>query len=284
MGQLSFADRYGKYVQELPDLDAYMERIGLKGEEIPLTREGLDKVQFAHLCNIPFENIDLWDYNKPVEYSIPELWDKVIVRKRGGFCFELNALHMALLQALGFEAYAVGARSVPYDDKGIEPPYMHRMTVVTIDGVRYVTDVGFGFTSSARGSICLEDYGDQDIRGTKHTVEDYPGNYKLVIRHNADGPAHVFKFSLNPIPILAFIGPNYFMSATGFRRGRMVNLHHPDGGFSIDGAIFRETLNGVVTEYPAGTAEEAYKILTEVYGMILTEPLNEMGELPPPPA
>ena len=279
---MSFMDRYGKYFETV-DVDAYFERIGLKGETIPLTREGLDRLQFAHLCAIPFENIDLWDYNIPVDFSIPQLWDKVIVRRRGGYCFELNALYMALLQTLGFDAYPVGARTVPYNDPDIFPAFMHRMTVVTIDGIRYVTDVGFGFTSSARGSICLDDYGDQDIHGTKHTVEDRPDNNKLVIRHGPDGPAHVFKFSLVPIPILDFTGPNYFMSATGFRGKRMVNLHTPEGGLSVDGAVFRETINGVVAETPVATADAIYKVLTERYGMILNEPLSDLAEKPPVP-
>ena len=279
MGFMNFADRYGKYFDELPDVDAYLERIHLKGAKIPPTREGLDRLQFAHLCAIPFENIDLWDYNKPIDYGIQELWDKVVLRKRGGYCFELNALYMALLQALGFEAYAVGARSVPYDDRGIEPPFMHRMSVVTIDGKRYVTDVGFGSTSSARASICLDDYADQDIRGVKHTVEDMPGNRKLVVRHDLNGPAHVFKFSMYPIPILDFIGPNYFMSATGFRLKRIVNLHTPEGGLSIDGALFRETVNGVVTETPASTPDEAFRILTGRYGMIINEPLSDKAAI-----
>ena len=280
---MNFADRYGKYFEAIPDLDAYLARIGLSGATIPLTREGLDKLQFAHLCSIPFENIDLWDYNTPVDYGTHELWDKVIVRRRGGYCFELNALYMALLQTLGFEAYAVGARSVPYDSADILPPYMHRMTVVTIDGKRYVTDVGFGFTSSARGSICLDDYEPQDIHGTKHTVEDRPNDNKLVIRHGPDGPAHVFKFSLIPIPILDFIGPNYYMSATGFRGKRMANLHTPEGGLSVDGAIFRETINGEVTETPVDSADAAYKVLTERYGMVLNAPLSDLAEKPPAP-
>ncbi|MCL1848402.1 MAG: arylamine N-acetyltransferase [Clostridiales bacterium] len=281
MGMMSYADRYGKYFEALPDVDAYMERIGLEGKSIPLTKEGLDTMQFAHLRAVPFENIDLWDYNKPVDYGVPELWDKVILRRRGGYCFELNALYMALLQALGFDCYAVGARSVPYNDRGIEPPYMHRMTVVTMGGKRYVTDVGFGFTNSARASICLDEYGEQDIRGTKHTVEDMQGNTKLVIRHGAEGPAHVFKFSMHPIPILDFIGPNYYMSAIGFRNKRMVNLHTLEGAVTIDGAVLRETAGGIVTETPAATALETLKILNERFGMVIREPLRDEAELPP---
>jgi N-hydroxyarylamine O-acetyltransferase len=283
MGGPGYLERYGKYFEDFPDVELYLERIGLKGVKIPISREGLDMIQFAHLCTIPFENLDLWDYNKPVEYGIPDLWDKVIVRKRGGYCFELNAFHMRLLEVLGFDVYAVAARMVPVDNTDFTPPSMHRMTVVTIDGVKYVTDVGFGSTSSARATICLDDYEKQDIHGSIHTVEDRPQNTKLVIRHNEEGPIHVFKFMLNPIPILDFFGPNYYMSATGFRMKRIANLQTPEGGISVDGAIFRETINGERIETPIPTAQDAHKILTERFGMILDEPLSDKAENPPPP-
>ena len=281
MGKPSFMDRYGKYFDDVPDVDLYLERIGLKGVEIPLTREGLDMLQLAHLYTVPFENLDLWDYDKMVDFSIPELWDKVIVRRRGGYCFELNAFYMALLKTLGFDAYPVAARMVPLDNPDNFPPSMHRMTVVTINGKRYVTDVGFGSTSAARGSVCLDDYGEQDILGQKHTIEDRPNDNKLVIRHGDEGPVHIFKFMLSPFPLLDFIGPNYYMSSTGFRMKRIANLHTPEGGISVDGAIFRETIDGERIETPLPTAADAYKVLTERFGMILDEPLSEIAERPP---
>lgn len=285
MGFMDFDSRYGKYFEPIPDVAMYLERIGLAGEEIPLSKAGLDKLQTAHLFSIPFENIDLWDYNKTVDYGIMDLWDKIILRKRGGYCFELNALYMALLQALGFDAYAVGARTVTNERRDVDPPYMHRMTVVTIGDKRYVTDVGFGFTNAARISICLDEYGEQDICGYMHTVEDMPDDVKLVIGHSEHRPPMIFKFTARPLPILDFIGPNYFMSAVGFRFKRIANLHTPDGGLSVDGAVFRETRNGEISETPAATAQQTYKILTERYGMILNEPLLEQAELkdPPPP-
>ena len=64
MGMADFwARMYGKYFEPLPDKDAFLARIGLEGEDIPLTREGLDKVLWAFLCTVPFENLDLFDFS-----------------------------------------------------------------------------------------------------------------------------------------------------------------------------------------------------------------------------
>ena len=278
-----FMQRYGKYFEEVPDLDACLARIGLTGEQIPLTRAGLDKVQWAFLTSVPFENIDLFDYDLNVDFGIPDLFDKIITRRRGGYCFELNAFFMALLQTLGFEAHAVGGRIMPATDVDYTPAISHRMTIVTIDGKRYVTDVGFGMTNAPGGCICVDDYELQQVRGEPFSVEDRPYNNKMIIRHKEDGPANLFMFIPDPFPILDFIAINSNMSRTGFRVKRTANLRTETGAISVDGNIFRETINGERIETPIADADDALKVLTEKYGMVLTEPLAVDGDRTPPP-
>ena len=280
MGSDMFRKRYAKYFEKLPDLDAYMSRIGLNGEKIPLTKAGLDKVLFAHLCNVPFENIDLFDYKKNVDFGIVELFDKVVTRRRGGYCFELNAIFMALLAELGFTVHPVGARIMMGGDESFLPAIAHRMTIVTIDGKRYVADVGFGMTNAPAASICIDDYDKQDISGETYTVEDRPYNNKMVIKHTADGPFNMFMFVPDPIPVIDFVHINFGMSATGFRMKRMSNLRRPGGAISVDGDIFRVIKNGEHTETPIPSAEDATKILTEKFGMILDQPLGDIAVNP----
>ncbi|MCL2631574.1 MAG: arylamine N-acetyltransferase [Coriobacteriia bacterium] len=275
--------RYGKYYAPLPDLDAYLKRIGLEGEEIPLTREGLDKVIWAHLSSVPFENIDLFDYDLVVDFGIEELFDKVVTRHRGGYCFELNAIFMALLTALGFEVYPIGVRIVSGGEAFI-PAIAHRSSIIVIDDKRYFADVGFGMTSAAGGSICVDDTEEQQVRDTVFHVEDRPNNHKIIMRHKEEGPATEFLFIPDPFPAVDFVAYNYMMARTGFRNKRIANLRTEDGALSVDGNIFRKTINGERIETPIENAEEAMKILTEVYGMVLTEPLQELAETPPPQA
>ncbi|MCD8249854.1 MAG: arylamine N-acetyltransferase [Lachnospiraceae bacterium] len=90
-------------------LEAYFGRLGLpdtalRGEEY------LSKLVRAHLEQIPFEDIDVYDFHKIPDLSEDALFEKLIVRKRGGYCFELNGLFLRLLQALGYEAYPVAVR------------------------------------------------------------------------------------------------------------------------------------------------------------------------------
>ena len=284
MGMAEFFQKmYGKYYADLPDKNAYLKRIGVGDEIVPLTREGLDRLQFAHLCAVPFENLDLFDYDGKVDFGIGELYDKVVIRRRGGYCFELNSIFMALLKAVGFEVHPAGVRIVMGRGNDFIPAIAHRASIVTIDGKRYYSDVGFGMTSAPGVSICIDDYGKQDILGDTYTVEDRPYNNKIIIRHTDEGASGMFLFVPDPFNILDFISYNTTIQMTGFRAKRMVNLRRPGGSISVDGDIFRRTENGERTETPLATAEDAFNVLNGEFGMLLTQPLGDAAVKSPSP-
>jgi len=279
VGMADFWTRmYGKYFAPLPDKEAYLARIGLAGEKIPLTKAGLDRVLWAHLCNVPFENLDLFDYDRKVDFGIEEMFEKVVEKKRGGYCFELNSVFMALLSAIGFEVYPVGVRIFMGGDEQNTPAIAHRASIIVIDGKRYYADVGFGLTSAPGHAICVDDYDNQDIRGTMFSVEDRPFNHKMIMMHKDGEKSALFMFIPDPAQIVDFVSFNTTIQATGFRQKRMVNLRTNEGSRSVDGGIFRQQINGVVTETPIPSAAAALKILNGEFGMQLTEPLSDIAE------
>lgn len=125
----------------LPDADAYLERISLPGLPRKADLETLDRVLYAHVQTIPFENLDAWAEGKAPSLSIRRMYKKIIQYRRGGWCHELNALLLSLLTALGFEAYSVCGRVTMVD---FVVPVGHRAVVVVLDGKKYYCDVGFG--------------------------------------------------------------------------------------------------------------------------------------------
>ena len=108
--------------EPLPDLEAYLARIGYTGSR-ELSRENLNELVYCHQCSVPFENLSCCDYGEPVVMDIPSLYDKVVTRHRGGYCFELNGIFAALLRAFGFDAYSVMCRLARSDEIR---PVMHR--------------------------------------------------------------------------------------------------------------------------------------------------------------
>lgn len=134
----------GPEVYPLPmepaDVDAYLRRIGVARPSQP-NLAALSRLQMGHLWSVPFENLDI-ARGIPLSLDPGDLFEKVVVRRRGGFCYELNSLFAQLLEALGFKVTLVSARV--YNDDGILGlPFDHLALVVDVREPVLV-DVGFG--------------------------------------------------------------------------------------------------------------------------------------------
>ncbi|MEL7421937.1 MAG: arylamine N-acetyltransferase [Bacteroidota bacterium] len=101
----------------------------------------LQTLQKQHLHHIPFENLDI-HCGIPIQLEVDHLFDKIVARKRGGFCYELNGLFYALLQELGYDCWRVMARVYEAPRK-YSPPYDHMALVVRLGRYMYLADVGF---------------------------------------------------------------------------------------------------------------------------------------------
>ncbi|KTG27698.1 arylamine N-acetyltransferase family protein [Haloferax profundi] len=150
--------------------DAYLVRLGLDPDAfVEPTLSALEQVQRTHVQTVPFETLavtgdpfDESDDGDGVRLERPHLFEKIVERERGGFCFELNGLFNWLLCELGFDADRIAARVVGDDGAG-RPPANHHANVVELDQ-RYVVDVGMGVPTMRRplpldGSIRTDDVG-----------------------------------------------------------------------------------------------------------------------------
>lgn len=125
-------------------VEQYLEHINFQGPLEPSIKL-LGHLQTCHLHKIPYENLDV-AMKHDISFNIPDLFQKIIVRKRGGNCFELNILFSWLLRELGFSVtnrYAQFWRNVDADTPQEDVP-MHQLLVVTFSGLSYITDVGVG--------------------------------------------------------------------------------------------------------------------------------------------
>jgi N-hydroxyarylamine O-acetyltransferase len=130
-------------VTEQLDLEAYLARIGHPGSpgELDPTGETLFALHRAHVLSIPFENLDIL-LGRPIRLDIESLQAKLVRGRRGGYCFEQNALFAAVLEHLGFEVTRLAARVRMGDDRST--PRTHMILAVDIGGARWLADVGFG--------------------------------------------------------------------------------------------------------------------------------------------
>ena len=167
-------------------VERYLARIGL--DEVPsVDLFGLTLLQRAHLATVPFENLDVV---AGIEVRTDTAWslDKVIDRRRGGWCFELNGAFAALLRALGFPVLQLGA-AVLFD--GPNKIVDHLTLEVSLDKT-YLVDVGFG--ESFIAPLDLNVRGPQvDPAGTFEFIDSSQGI--TLTRHDAEGiPVPQYRF------------------------------------------------------------------------------------------
>lgn len=120
--------------------ELYLKRIRYRGSVEP-NEQTLRDVHRAHLYTVPFENLDI-HLRRPIVLDEEALFEKIVVNRRGGFCYELNGLFAALLIALGFRVSKLCAQ-VARPEGGYGPPFDH-MTLLVHLQEPWIADVGFG--------------------------------------------------------------------------------------------------------------------------------------------
>lgn len=124
---------------EFMEVGPYLERICYTGSLEPCF-ETLKELHKAHMFAVPFENLDV-SSGRPIVLSYPSLYDKIVLRHRGGFCYELNGLFGWLLEQLGFDVEMVSARVIHNAQPG--PEFDHMVLLLKTED-RLIADVGFG--------------------------------------------------------------------------------------------------------------------------------------------
>jgi N-hydroxyarylamine O-acetyltransferase len=164
-------------------VDAYLARIEYQGAR-STTAETLAALHRAHLVSVPFENLDI-ARGKRIELSESALFEKIVARRRGGFCYELNGLFALLLEALGFQVTRLSAGV--YGPAGSGPEFDHLALRVDLEE-RFLVDVGFGdsflsplrFDSSEdQGGFRLREAEDRRVLEAKDAEGAYQPSYSI---------------------------------------------------------------------------------------------------------
>lgn len=124
------------------DLDRYFARIGYAGPRAA-TLDVLRELQRLHTQTIPFENLDPLA-GRRVSLTLPDLVDKLIVQRRGGYCYEQNLLFAQALMQLGFSVTPLSARVLWRRDAATVPARTHMTLRIDVGEHAWLADVGFG--------------------------------------------------------------------------------------------------------------------------------------------
>jgi len=243
------------------DVDAYLERISYDGSREP--SEGtLADLHRAHMLAVPFENLDI---HLGVENVLdPEhVFDKIVTRRRGGWCYELNGLFALLLEALGFAVTRYSAAVVLSDPPS--PDFAHLTLRVDLDRP-WLADVGFG--ASFTRPLRLDDEGDQQRDGNTYRVTS-GADWRMTLHENGHAQ---YAFALESRRMEEFAemcALQQTSPGSHFVQAPMCSLATEDGRESLAGMRLITTTPAGRTERELANAEERTAVLRDVFGVDL---------------
>jgi N-hydroxyarylamine O-acetyltransferase len=122
------------------DIQRYLSRIKFEGS-LSTDLITLKKLHRQHLLHVPFEDLDI-HFDRRFDLEPINVYHKIVIAGRGGFCYEVNSLFNDLLKTAGFKTRIISGHVI--NDKGVPGPEYDHMAIVVELGKNYIVDVGFG--------------------------------------------------------------------------------------------------------------------------------------------
>jgi N-hydroxyarylamine O-acetyltransferase len=254
------------------EISRYLARIQY-AQPIKRDAQTLQGLQFAHMLHIPFENLDI-GLKRPIRLTEEALWNKIVIQKRGGFCYELNGLFAQLLKEIGFDVIYLNARVFNREGKlGIDFAHLALLVQIPDQPERWLVDVGFG--DSFHEPLKFDEPGEQ-IQGLRaYRLEQTTDGY-ITWQRNYDGRwERRYLFDLTPrnFPTDYDSACLYHQTSplSSFTRGGIISRATPNGRVSLEDGRLILTKNGKRSERPLKSKKEYRALLKKYFDVILEE-------------
>ncbi|MGF6758616.1 arylamine N-acetyltransferase family protein [Paraburkholderia sp. GAS42] len=250
------------------DLDRYFARIGYTGPRAQ-TLDVLRDLQRLHAHAIPFENLDPLT-GRRVSLDLAAVVDKLVERRRGGYCFEQNRLFAHVLMQLGFEVTPLIARVLWGRDPDAVPPRTHMLMRVDLDGSAWMADVGFGSATLTSPLRLIAGETQQTTLEPFRLADASHGAFDLELQAGETW-AKVYRFDLNRVEWIDYEVSNWYTSTypeSFFTTDLVVTRVVPGGRATLfDDRLTERTKDGHVTERPIADASELADVLRGLFGI-----------------
>ena len=257
------------------NVDAYLDRIGYDGS-LQTSANTLRELHRRHLYSVPFENLDI-TLGTRIELDPALLFNKIVVRHRGGFCYELNGLFHDLLAALGFRVSMLSG-CVRHEDGGFGPEFDHMLLKVELPDP-WLADVGFG--ESFVDPLPLQPGAEEVENGHLFGVIPENGGWEL-FRRDSDGmEVPLYRFSDVPRQLSEYIPMcNYHQTSpdSSFTRRSICTMALPNGRMTLAGRRLIVTTSDSREELLLESEDDLRHCLRKQFGVELG-PGFEWGKL-----
>ena len=245
----------------------YLDRIKYRGPLTP-SADALRQLQVAHLMSVPLENLSIHT-GEPIVLDEEALFHKVVTRRRGGFCYELNGLFAWLLRSLGFRVTMLAAEVMNARGEW-GPPFDHMALHVRLEE-DWLVDVGFG--DSFIEPLKLEGHTEQAQGRRSYRLDADGGRYVVVRRDNEPESRAQYRFDLTPYDFDDYVKMCDFHQTSPdshFTRNRICSLATPDGRVTITGTRLIVTTDAWRREWELPSEKAYADALRDRFGIVLT--------------
>lgn len=249
-------------------LPEYLKRIGLPHGPAEASEAALQTIHAAHAGSIPFENLDI-HLGRPISNDLDAIFEKLVRQRRGGYCFEQNALLAAVLTELGFHTQLVLGR-VTFGAK-TPRPRGHLAVLAELNGRRWLADVGFGGYGLIEPVPFVPEVS-QVAGGEVYRLTASAGGWELLMQTGADWKS-LYWFDEAPcypvdISILNFYHAHCPESV--FNQNRVVALAARQERRLLTNEEFKVIRQGVATTHRVADEEEYRLVLRQQFGIELS--------------
>jgi N-hydroxyarylamine O-acetyltransferase len=248
----------------------YLMRIDYRGTLEP-TAATLRGLHVAHLQRVPFENLDI-ARRRLFDLDPAALFDKIVTRQRGGFCYELNGLFALLLEQLGFRVTRLAA-GVVGQDGSLGPEFDHLTLQVSCPNEAnspWLADVGFGDSFLEPLHFEVEDEQPDGLRS--YRIE-HVGGERWLWERDYDGTwARQYRFDLQPrqlSDVASMCAWQQTSPDSGFTRRRICTRATPTGRITLSEIRLITTVNGRRSERTINSDAEYQAVLHDQFGIAL---------------
>ena len=259
------------------DLSAYLARIGYGGAVEP-SLAVLRAIVAAHSATIPFECIDVL-LGRGIRLDLASLQRKLVMGGRGGYCFELNALLLAALRAIGFSAVGLLARVVRGMPGDAATSATHMIVRVNLREGTYLADVGFGNLTPTAPYRLAPDLEQTTPHETIRLVMVGP-EYLLQARLG-DSWENVYRISVEPRVPMDYEVANWFTAShPGSPFVSNLVIARPRAGQRctlFNGRLSVRPMSGVAERSDLFTLDDYRTALPDHFGLTLDD--NDLNEL-----
>jgi N-hydroxyarylamine O-acetyltransferase len=252
------------------DVDAYLRRIEYDGPRQP-SAATLRNLHRQHLFNVPFENLDI-PLGTPIDLDPGLLYEKIVQRRRGGFCYELNGLFAELLMAMGFEVRMLSAR-VRREEGGFGPEFDHMLLKVKLEEP-WLVDVGFG--DSFVDPIVFHAGGADHVNGHRYVVLPLSDEWQL-LREDEKGQTPLYAFRDVAFELRDYQGMCAFHQTSPeshFTKSWICSRATPEGRITLANMRLIVSREGAREEVQLSTPGDLRRCLREFLGIELDESVD----------